>query len=170
MQLLISNEQSQVPVSEEILAFLQDTVQATLAVEDYQTNVEISMLLVDDDRMAALNEEYRGVADTTDVLSFPMLEEDEALNEPAMSEIPKSEEALLLGDIVISVPRAMEQSVANGQALRDEMSWLTTHAMLHLLGYDHAKADEKAKMRSREALVLNRFGIKRLWLEDDADA
>lgn len=155
MQLLISNEQNQVPVGDEVLGLIRKALEEVLREEEFFLETEVSILLVDDTRMAALNREYRGLDDTTDVLAFPMLEE--ALEEPV---VPDPGEEVLLGDIVISVPRALEQAGACGNSFSREMVFLAVHGMLHLLGYDHESPEEAAAMRAREKKVLARLGFE----------
>lgn len=154
MQLLISNEQNQVPVGEDLLALLERALQQVLDLEEYEGDPEVSLVLVDDLRMAELNRSYRGVEGTTDVLSFAMMEQDEA--EP--DTVPDEGE-LLLGDIVISVPKALAQAEEFGHSLQREMAFLAVHGMLHLLGYDHQTAEDEQKMRQRQREVMAMLGL-----------
>jgi len=108
---------------------------------------EVSLMLVDDLRIHALNREYRGVDRPTDVLSFALQEE--------MEEEPESEfEDDMLGDIVISVPRARAQAEEYGHSFERELVYLAVHGTLHLLGYDHEEAAEKEAMRHKEEEVM----------------
>ena len=115
-----------------------------------------------------INREFRELDVPTDVLSFPMvdydspadydiLESDDAL---AMYFNPESGE-LLLGDIVISVERAMEQAETYGHTLKREICFLTAHSMLHLLGYDHMEDEERIVMEKKQEEILDALGIKR---------
>jgi probable rRNA maturation factor len=98
-------------------------------------SVEISIALVDDAAIHALNTEYRGKDTPTDVLSFPMEQE------IALPGVPR-----LLGDVVISVDTALRQAEAGGQSLDDELCHLVIHGVLHLLGYDDATPAGFAEM------------------------
>ena len=89
---------------------------------------------------------YRGIDNETDVLSFPM-----------EGEFPM--DVSMLGDIIISAEKAQEQSVEYGHSLIREISYLTAHSMLHLLGYDHMEEDEKRVMRDKEKAIMERLGI-----------
>lgn len=109
---------------------------------------DASIVLTDDEQLKALNTQYLDVQAPTDVLSFPSGEID-----------PDSQE-LYLGDVIISQPRAALQAAAGGHSLEDELSLLAVHGMLHLLGYDHAEADEKAVMWSKQADILARLGCR----------
>jgi probable rRNA maturation factor len=108
---------------------------------------DLSIVLTDDAQLHELNREYLGVDAPTDVLSFPASETD-----------PETGRRYL-GDILISIPRAEEQARAAGHSLEAEAQLLTVHGTLHLLGYDHAEAAEKARMWQAQAEVLERLGL-----------
>lgn len=155
MQLLISNEQNQVPIDKKVYDLIQKALDEVLKEEEFFTETEVSLVLVDDVQMAELNKKYRGVEGTTDVLAFPMLKHE--FGEP---EILDLEEEILLGDVVISVPRALEQAAFYGTSFPQEMVFLAVHGMLHLLGYEHETPEEVVRMRERENMVLIRCGFK----------
>jgi len=107
-------------------------------------HLEVSVLLVNDAGMRRLNHLYRGIDDTTDVLSFPLISEEPALRTPH----------LLLGDIVISLPQAKRQAEEYGTTFNQELVRLLIHGLLHLLGHDHEKNSYRAaKMRRLEACL-----------------
>lgn len=100
-------------------------------------NRELSVLLTGNPRIRELNRAYRGIDRPTDVLSFPMDDEH------------------MLGDIVISVDKAVEQAERFGVTLEEEMARLMVHGLLHLLGYDHVRGGRQAgKMRAKEAELM----------------
>ncbi len=103
---------------------------------------ELSIALVDDEDMQRLNSEYRGLGETTDVLSFPLGEDD-------------------FGEIIISWPRAKEQAREFGHSLDRELGFLLVHGILHLLGYDHQQEDEREIMRGKEEEILSRLVLER---------
>ena len=105
-------------------------------------------MLVDDAAMEALNRTYRGVAQPTDVLAFPMTEGRFRFVSPD-----------LLGDVVISTETARRQARAAGGELRAELALLLIHGMLHLVGYDHGGAAERRAMQRAEQLILTACGI-----------
>jgi probable rRNA maturation factor len=109
---------------------------------------ELSILLSDDAKLAALNKSYRGVDEPTDVLAFPAGED---------GTVP--EEMGYLGDIAISVPRAREQAAEAGHGVMEELQLLVIHGTLHLLGHDHAEPDEKERMWSAQRAVLAALGL-----------
>ncbi len=123
---------------------------------------EVSLSIVGDAEIHALNREYRGVDRPTDVLSFPLCEPGElagpfvrpggrAVNGPP----------LLLGDVVISLPRARRQARDFGHSLAREMGFLAVHGALHLLGYDHETPEEEARMQAEAEAVLAMLGLGR---------
>jgi probable rRNA maturation factor len=115
---------------------------------------EVSLLLVDDQRIQAFNLEYRGVDRPTDVLSF-------ALQEKVEDEPDALFTDEMLGDIVISVPRARAQAEEYGHSFERELIYLFVHGLLHLLGYDHEDAAAKQEMRQKEEAVMARLKLER---------
>ncbi|MCK6503600.1 rRNA maturation RNase YbeY [Myxococcota bacterium] len=113
--------------------------------------VELSVLLCDDEVIAPLNQDWRGVEGPTDVLSFAMDEGEELVLPPG---IPRP-----LGDLVISVQTAARQAAGLGHPLELELRVLVVHGLLHLLGHDHETGDEDAAaMRAEEARLLSLLG------------
>ena len=116
---------------------------AVLAEEGIDEPCELSVLLTDDEGIHILNREFRQVDRPTDVLSFPMGDTD-----------PRTGR-LLLGDMVLNVDRAAAQGAELGHGAEHEISYLTVHSVLHLLGYDHVDEGEmKRAMRAREKAVM----------------
>ena len=116
---------------------------------------DLTIVLTDDAQLRELNRDYLGIDAPTDVLSFPASETD-----------PETARRYL-GDILISIPRANEQAHAAGHALEAEVQLLTVHGTLHLLGYDHAEADEKARMWKAQAEVLERLGLSGIEIQEN---
>lgn len=110
---------------------------AVLTLEEFNDPAEISVRFVDDEEIHRLNREYRNVDRSTDVLSFP-------LGENGVYDTNLDTGAKMLGDIVISIPHAVSQAERFGHTLQREIAFLTVHSMLHLLGYDHEKAESRA--------------------------
>jgi rRNA maturation RNase YbeY len=112
------------------------------------TDAELSLLFVGSVRMKRLNTEYRGIPKETDVLSFPM--------EDGQQCAPHLPPTLVLGDIVISVPKAAAQAKYCGLPFHDELRRLLMHGLLHLLGYDHEKGrHRRLKMEGKERELLH---------------
>lgn len=118
------------------------------------SNADISIVLTDDRQLHELNLQFLGVDSPTDVLSFPSEEFD-----------PETD-TLYLGDILISIPRARQQAEAAGHPLEAEVQLLVVHGTLHLLGHDHAEADEKARMWEEQSKVLAQLGLGRIKIQD----
>ena len=117
-------------------------------------NPDITIVLTDDRQLHELNRDYLGVDAPTDVLSFPASESDPETG------------STYLGDILISIPRANQQAQAAGHPVEAEVQLLVVHGVLHLLGYDHADEDEKAKMWDEQANVLEKLGLGRIKIAD----
>jgi probable rRNA maturation factor len=109
---------------------------------------DVTLVLTDDAQLQALNNSYLKVDSPTDVLSFPASETDPETGR------------LYLGDMLISLPCAERQAQFAGHAVEDELQLLVVHGMLHLLGYDHAEPDEKQRMWTVQAEVLERLGLR----------
>ncbi|GAB6152605.1 rRNA maturation RNase YbeY [Desulfosporosinus burensis] len=138
-----------------LTTLLNNAITETIHLSGGPDEAEVSLMLVDDQRIHALNLEYRGVDRPTDVLSFALQEE--------MDEEPASEfEDEMLGDIVISVERAREQAEEYGHSFEREIVYLAVHGTLHLLGYDHEEEDDKLEMRNKEEEVMTRLGLERV--------
>ncbi len=132
--------------------------------ERYGTDVEMSLMFVDEQTIGELNERFLGVAGPTDVLAFPMDDElppggrqpDQGGRGPgAPAEI--GDPPALLGDVVVCPAVAGRQAAAHGVRAEEELALLVVHGVLHLLDYDHAEPDETAVMRRREQELLSRF-------------
>ncbi|HVN14949.1 MAG TPA: rRNA maturation RNase YbeY [Anaerolineales bacterium] len=121
---------------------------ASAALTHQHAQGDITIVLTDDVQLQELNREYLGIDAPTDVLSFPASESDPDTG------------ARYLGDILISVSRATEQAQAAGHPLESEVQLLVVHGVLHLLGHDHAEAEEKKLMWAAQAEVLERLGLK----------
>ncbi|HEY8424742.1 MAG TPA: rRNA maturation RNase YbeY [Limnochordales bacterium] len=117
--------------------------------------VEVSVALVDEPTIAALNRQFRGVDAPTDVLSFTLDDPEEPVPDPEQAG-PR-----LLGEIVISVPRAVAQAEEYGHSVERELAYLAVHGCLHLLGYDHEDEPSRQAMRAREEAALNACGLPR---------
>jgi probable rRNA maturation factor len=112
----------------------------------------ISLHLVDDEAIRALNAEHRAKDAATDVLSFPLLEGDFV--------VPPGE-PVHLGDVVVSYPRAVAQAADYGHSVEREVAYLVAHGVLHVLGYDHEEEPERLQMRAKEEEALRPLGFTR---------
>lgn len=153
MEVIISNYPEELSFPQEIIDNV--TKAAEMVGELYGVeNGEVSVTLTDNAYIHTLNRQYRGIDRPTDVLSF-------ALNESEEPEIDGGLDVNVLGDLIISVERAEEQSADYGHSVRREMAFLTVHGMLHLLGYDHMEDEERAEMEAEQRFVMDKLGIPR---------
>ena len=166
-----SNEQEQFPIGEKLIAQLQHILQIAGEMEEVLGG-EIALSFVNDEEIQRLNNEFRGIDRATDVLSFPLFEEGD--EEPVINyedleeldaengETEEFEEEELLGDIVISIPRALAQSEEYGHSVEREIGFLFVHGFLHLIGYDHETGEDDEKiMFARQEEILERAGLSR---------
>lgn len=155
VKVIITDDQKEVKCPTGLRMLIRRCCNSVLTLEKFEGSVEISVRLVDDDEIHALNLKYRNIDSETDVLSFP-------LGEDGVYDINPDTGAKLLGDIVISLPRAVAQAELYGHSLKREVGFLTVHSMLHLLGYDHVNGGlESVRMREKEELVLEQLGLRR---------
>lgn len=117
-------------------------------------NSEVSITLTNDEYIHQMNKEYRGLDRPTDVLSFAFVDSEE----PEIEDGPETE---VLGDIIISLERAWAQSQEYGHSMERELSFLTIHGMLHLLGYDHMEEEERMEMEEEQRYIMGKLGISR---------
>ncbi len=151
----ITNHQKAVKSPSGLRILIRRSCNAVLEYEKFEGPAEISVTFVDNAAIKELNAQYRGKDMPTDVLSFP-------LGENGVYDKNEDTGASLLGDIVISMEKAMEQAELYGHALQREVAFLTVHSMLHLLGYDHeAGGLEAVRMREKEEAVLIQLGLPR---------
>ena len=155
MPILINNIQERTPVSEQQLQLLEQTLDCGLRLHG-KPDVEVSVILADNPYIQELNAMYRHIDQPTDVLSFAMAEsaEEDPFNAP--EEAPE-----LLGDIFISMERAVEQAAAYGHSFQRELCFLAVHGLLHLLGFDHQEPEETVRMRQEEERILTEFDLGR---------
>ena len=138
------------PYPEDLEELLQSAVELCLQEEQITKDIEVSISFVDNDEIQKLNRDYRGIDRITDVLSFPQYEN-----------IKEIENPICLGDIVISLEKAFEQSREYGHSFKREVAFLTVHSMFHLMGYDHDTPENTSMMREKEEKVLQQLGVKR---------
>ena len=138
-----------------VTSIIKKCVEATMAAEGINVPCEINVLVTNDNGIQAINKASRDLDKPTDVLSFPMFQL-EAGNPPDDWEEYMDPETDLcpLGDMAISLERAIAQAKEFGHSTRREIGYLTIHSMLHLLGYDHLdEGPQKAQMREREEII-----------------
>lgn len=139
------NRQDLIKIDEEIEKIVEKSIEAALKEIEFTDDYEVSVSFVGDEEIHELNRDYRGVDRTTDVLSFPM--DDEFTN--------------MLGDIVININKVIEQAKEYGHTEKREISYLTVHSTLHLMGFDHEEEEDKKEMRAVEDRVMENLEISR---------
>ena len=137
----IMNEQEEA-ISQELMELLIQLLDQAAEIEKV-TNKELAITFVDNKRIQEINKVFRQINKPTDVLSFPLEEED------------------ALGDIIISIPKAKEQAEEYQHSFARELGFLAVHGFLHLLGYDHETEKEEKEMFMRQERILQQFGLTR---------
>jgi probable rRNA maturation factor len=149
------NEQNAIPVTYKLKMLIRRAIEATLAYEQYNNDVEVSVTLTDSENIQDLNLRFRGIDAPTDVLSFPLFDFEGETDEPPVDEIQN-----MLGDIVLNLERTRSQAEEFGHSFEREAAFLTVHSMLHLLGYDHETGEEdEADMRARQRAIMADMGL-----------
>ena len=165
--LYTENNQDKIEVTEEFINKISNVCDFALKEEGVDVDYQISLLFVDNSEIREINNETRGIDRETDVLSFPMLdfEENKVYKDMYLDfkfdETFKDGNEVVLGDMVLSLEKALEQSKDYGHSYEREVSYLVVHSILHLLGYDHMVEEDKNKMRKREEEILNKLDIRR---------
>lgn len=153
IKVYITNKQNEVKVPKGIRMLIRRCCHAVLLMEDFRDSAEISVVFVNNKQMQELNKVHRGIDKVTDVLSFPMINEDEKAE-------TKLEDSCALGDIVISLEQAAEQAKIYQHSLQREIAYLTAHSVLHLLGYVHEDSQtDQLSMREKEERIMSQLGL-----------
>lgn len=153
VRVIISNHQKAVKIPTGVRMLVRRCCNAVLQLEQFPHNAEISVVFIDNNQIQELNREYRGKDMPTDVLSFPMGENGEY-------EINHDTDAVILGDVAISMEKAVEQAYKYDHSLEREIGFLTAHSVLHLLGYDHEQGGlDRVRMREKEEQVMTQLGL-----------
>ena len=155
LKVIITNDQKAVKIPAGLRLMLRRCCTAVLRMEHFQGDAEVNITFTDDEKIREMNNQFRHIDASTDVLSFP-------LGENGVYDLNNETGAYLLGDVVISMETAVKQAHIYGHSLEREVGFLTVHSMLHLLGYDHeAEGLERVRMREKEEAVLTQLGLKR---------
>lgn len=141
-------------------------IRGALEYEGCPYEAEVSVILTDNDSIQAINREQRQIDAPTDVLSFPMIDYEmpshfDHVEEAAEDYFNPETGELLLGDIVISVDKVIEQAALYGHSKERELAFLVAHSMLHLCGYDHMEEEERKEMEERQEEILKPLGYTR---------
>ena len=145
VNILYDDRQEKMEITEGNIDAIEKTVMTCLETEGMDGTFEVSVSFVTNEEIKELNKIYRNVDKETDVLSFPMDDEDC--------------DVIMLGDIVLSTEKIIEQAQDYGHSLEREMLYLVAHSTLHLIGYDHMDEEEKQEMRQREKEIMKELQL-----------
>lgn len=165
--LYTDNRQNNLEITEEFINKINEVCNYTLLKEELRCPYQISLLFVDNNEIREINKETRNIDKETDVLSFPMLDYPKGkvfkdiYSNYNFNETYLDGEELVLGDMVLSLEKAKEQSIEYNHSYLREVAYLIVHSILHLLGYDHMEEKEKLIMRKREEEILSGLNITR---------
>ncbi|MBU5486615.1 rRNA maturation RNase YbeY [Clostridium sp. MSJ-8] len=163
----VDNRQNKINITEEEIEGLKKVILHALKEEEVDIPTEVSLVFVDNEEIREINNDTRNIDRETDVLSFPMLDyEDKKVFKDMYKNYNfdvtyKDGEEVVLGDIVLSLEKALEQSKEYNHSFQREASYLVVHSILHLLGYDHMVEEDKVVMRRREEEILEKLNITR---------
>jgi probable rRNA maturation factor len=143
-------------LSEEQMEQIENLLNFAAGMENVEDNSEVSVTFVSNERIHEINREFRDKDAPTDVISFAMEELGEGEIQLIGDLLPR-----VLGDIIISIPKAEEQAKEYGHSFIRELGFLSVHGFLHLLGYDHMEKEEEEKMFSRQKEILDDYGLTR---------
>lgn len=153
IRVIIDNKQKNVKIPTGLRMLIRRCCNAVLRMEKFEGPAEISVTFVNNEQIHELNRQYRGKDMPTDVLSFPM-------GENGVYDVNHDTGAKILGDIVISMEKAVEQAKRYDHSLEREVGYLTAHSMLHLLGYDHETSGlDRVRMREKEEQIMTQLGL-----------
>ncbi len=153
VKIYFENNQEKETVTYRLKMLIRRAVQEALAYESVEEDCEVSVTFSDNEGIREINRRFRNIDRATDVLSFPLFDEDGM-------DAHVEELDCMLGDIVLSLERAREQANEFGHSFAREVAFLTVHSVLHLLGYDHELSEEDdADMRKRQTEIVDRMGL-----------
>ncbi len=148
------------PVEQNITDAIEKAINRVLLDCRVETECDIAVTFTDNEGIREINKNYRGIDSETDVLSFPMLEYEKPGAIFASAD-DFEDGKLVLGDIVISVPKALSQAQEYGHSTEREFAFLAAHSALHLLGYDHMTEEDEKVMFDKQEKALSAIGIVR---------
>ncbi|MCX8130265.1 MAG: rRNA maturation RNase YbeY [Clostridia bacterium] len=161
MEIIIENLQEKHEIADRTYEIIKNAVAMSLDAEGFRIPSEVSIMLVDDNRIREINAEQRNIDKSTDVLSFPMVNMTEGRIISHEGDFDLDENLLLLGDIVISIDTTIRQAEEYGHSFERELAFLVTHGIFHLLGYDHEDNGQEQRMISKQESVLGIMNLKR---------
>lgn len=156
MSLIIDLNDETNELESEQIETIENLLNYAAKIEQVRDGAEITVTFVNNERIQEINRDYRNKDYATDVISFAMEERGEGEIEIVGSNIP-----IVLGDLIISIPKAKEQASEYEHSFIRELGFLSVHGFLHLLGYDHMTEADEIKMFSKQREILEAYGLKR---------
>ena len=158
--IFVTNTQDKLDYTPALRGVIRRAINAALKYEKVEFEAEVSVTLTDNEGIHELNRDFRGIDRPTDVLSFPLFDGD--LSESDLTDENGEKRKVPLGDIVVSMEKALEQATEYDHSLERELAFLCVHSVLHLLGYDHERGEEEEKdMFRRQDEILSTAGFVR---------
>ncbi len=162
MSVVIDNNQEKVVVTNQMNGIITNAILFTAKINNFDLPYEVSIVLVDNEKICELNRRYRNIEKPTDVLSFPIvnMKNGEILSDEC--DINMDDNELIIGDIIISLEKAVKQANEYGHSFERELAFLTIHGMLHLLGYDHINPEEEEIMFKLQEDILTEMSLQNI--------
>ena len=159
-------EEGEVKLPVDCEGLAKEVIEAALDYAECPYEAEVNLILTDNDAIQEINRDYRQIDRPTDVLSFPMLSYEKAgdfsfLEEESEDDFNPDTGEVMLGDIIISVDKVLEQAQSYGHSPKREFAFLIVHSMLHLFGYDHIDPKDAAIMEPKQKQILEEMHIVR---------
>jgi probable rRNA maturation factor len=158
-KITIKNTQDKIKIKFKHRCIIKKVVKQTLTEQNFNKKSIVSVTITDNENIKNINKEFRNIDKATDVLSFPVVEFVNGEMDDNSGDY--YQDKLILGDIVISAEKALEQSKEYGHSFEREVGFLVCHSVLHLLGYDHEEESERKVMREHEEKVLDLLRLTR---------
>ncbi len=140
-------------VTDEQMKLVKNLMNEAAKIENVTSGSEVSVTFVEDEQIKTINREYRNKDAVTDVISFALNDDD---TDMLIEGVP-----ILLGDIIVSYPRTIQQAEEYGHSVDRELGFLVVHGFLHLLGYDHMNEIDEKKMFKRQEEILEAYGLQK---------
>ncbi|MCR5451921.1 MAG: rRNA maturation RNase YbeY [Lachnospiraceae bacterium] len=160
---VLFEEETETQFSFDAKKLAEEVIFAALTYEGFNKPAQVSLTIVDDERIREINNEFRGIDKPTDVLSFPMIEYEHPGDFSSIDDFsldPDTNE-VILGDIIISYDHVCDQAKEYGHSKKREFAFLIVHSMLHLMGYDHMEENMRLEMEAHQKSILDQTGINR---------
>jgi probable rRNA maturation factor len=161
LHILVENNQNKLAIDEKMENFFKETLNTALDIINFQKDVELNLYFTDNEEIRVINKEQRGIDKATDVLSFPMADVIKGNLVSDNCDRNPENNLLMLGDIIISTEKAIEQAKDYGHSIEREIMFLFTHGIFHVLGYDHQNSEDEREMIQKTEAVLSILGISR---------